>query len=133
MSAQTLDFLPKLVSSERFAPEIFILEQSKNSPVLAQLVTWRISVSLFRQQERHDTRDLRGDSDHRAVLSMLIGQGDLLRHRSQQENLELDGVGLSTAMVESEIRALRDNMRITHEDLISEQEADGILSAFTHA
>jgi hypothetical protein len=36
-------------------------------------------------------------------------------------------------MIESEVRALRDDMRITHEELISDQEADEILGVFANA
>jgi hypothetical protein len=130
-----LPFNPRLARSGRFAPEMFILEQSvqKNHPILAQLVTWRNSVSLFREQERQDFRNLRGDPDHRSVLSMLIAQGEVLLHHSKLQQLKLEDVGLSVGMIESEVGALRDDMRITHEELMSDQEADEVLSAFSHA
>ena len=105
----------------------------KNHPLLAQLVTWRNSVDLFREQERRDLRNLYDESDHRAVLSALIGQGEILLYYSKLQGLKLENIGLSHAMVESEIRALRDNMRITHEELISDAEAQEILGGFANA
>jgi len=114
---------------------MFILNRSvqNNHPLLAQLVTWRNSVDLFREQEKRDLRDLYHDGDHRSALSALIGQGEILLHQAKIQDLKLEGVGLSSEMVESEIRALRDNLRITHEELISEQEADEILGIFKNA
>lgn len=133
--SQLLPFNPRLPRTGKFAPEMFIIEQSvqKKHPALAQLVTWRNSVSIFREQERQDFRNLRGNPDHRAVLSMLIGQGEILLHHSNIEHLKLEDVGLSIPMIESEVRALRDDMRITHEELVSEQEADDVLRAFSDA
>jgi hypothetical protein len=133
--APLLPFNPRLTRSTTFNPEIFILEQSvqKNHPILAQLVTWRNSVSIFREQEKRDTRNLYNDADHRSVLSMLIGQGEILLHHSRLQNLKLEAIGLTAAMIESEVRALRDDMRITHEELISDKEADEILGVFAHA
>jgi len=133
--SQLLPFNPRLVRSVGFNPEVFILEQSvqKNHPILAQLVTWRNSVTIFREQEKRDTRNLYNDPDHRSVLSMLIGQGEILLHHSRLQNLKLEDIGLSAAMIESEVRALRDDMRITHEELISDQEADDILAVFENA
>lgn len=43
------------------------------------------------------------------------------------QSIKLDGVGLSFEMVESELRALRDDLKLTHEDLISGEEAANIL------
>jgi len=132
---QQLPFNPRLQLKSGFNPGMFILEQSvqKNHPLLAQLVTWRNSVDLFREQERRDLRELYNDSDHRSVLSALIGQGEILIYYSKLQGLKLEDIGLSQTMVESEIRALRDNMRITHEELISDTEADEILGGFANA
>jgi hypothetical protein len=130
--APQLPLNPRLTG---FTPEMFILEQSVQMklPILAQLVTWRNSVDLFREQERRDLRELYNNSDHRSVLSALIGQGEWLLHHSRLQSLRLEDVGLSEAMIESEIRSLRDNMRITHEELISDSEADQILGVFANA
>jgi len=132
---QQLPFSPRLSGKVAFNPGLFILEQSvqKNHPVLSQLVTWKNSVSLFREQEKRDSRDLYNDNDHRTALSVLIGHGEMLLHNSRLQKLKLEDIGLSAAMIESEIRALRDDMRITHEELISDLEADEILSAFADA
>jgi len=115
--------------SHRFDPGMFILNRNvqNNHPLLSQLVTWRNSIDLFREQEKRDFRDLSHDDDHRSVLSALIGQGEILLHQAKVQGLALDGIGLSFAMLESEIRALRDNLRITHEELVSEGEAKVIL------
>jgi hypothetical protein len=121
--------------AQRFDPGMFLLNRSvqNNHPVLAQLVTWRNSVDLFREQEKRDFRDLYHDIDHRSVLSALIGQGEVLLCHAKMQSLALEGVGLSFEMVESEIRALRDDLRITHEELISEEEARNILGIFPNA
>jgi len=121
--------------AQRFDPGMFILNRSvqNNHPLLAQLVTWRNSVDLFREQEKRDFRDLYNDIDHRSVLSALIGQGEILLCHAKMQGLALEGIGLSFEMVESEIRALRDDLRITHEELISEEEAKNILGIHQNA
>jgi len=121
--------------SVRFDPGMYLLNRSvqQNHPLLAQLVTWRNSADLFREQERRDLRELYNDADHRSGLSALIGQGEQLLYHAKLQNLNLESIGLSHEMIESEIRALRDDLRITHEELISEQEADKILNIFGNA
>jgi hypothetical protein len=113
---------------------MFILNRSvqNNHPILAQFVTWRNSIVFFANKKR-DFRNLYHDLDHRSVLSALIGQGEMLFCHAKMQALGLESVGLSVEMVESEIRALRDDMRITHEELISEEEAKDILSVFRDA
>jgi len=128
--------LPMAVTvSSRFDPGLFLLNRGaqNNHPLLAQWVTWRNSVDLLREQEKQDFRDLYHDLDHRSVLSALIGQGEFFLYHSKMQALPLESVGLSFEMVESELRALRDDMRITHEELISEAEAKDILSVFADA
>jgi len=120
--------------SQRIDP-LFLINRSvkQNHPLLAQLVTWRNSVDLFREQEKKDSRNLYNDLDHRSVLSILIGQGEMILCHAKMQELGLEEVGLSFEMVESEIRALRDDLRITHEELISEEETRDILSVFQDA
>jgi hypothetical protein len=120
--------------SQRFDPLLLVNKSVQNNhPLLAQLVTWRNSVDLFREQEKRDLRDLYNDLDHRSVLSALIGQGEILLCQAKMQNLKFEDVGLSFEMVESEVRALRDDLRITHEELVSEEEAKEILSIFKNA
>ena len=121
--------------THRFEPGMFILNRSveKKLPLLAQFVTWRNSVDLFREQEKKDFRNLYHDLDHRSFLSALIGTGEILLCHAKMQGLALDTVGLTFEMVESEIRALRDDMRITHEELISEDEAKSVLSVLIDA
>jgi hypothetical protein len=121
--------------SHPFDLGMFILTRSvqQNHPLLAQLVTWRNSVDLFREQEKRDARDLRTETDHRPVLSALIGQGEMLLCQARTQGINLDGIGLSFEMVESELRALRDDLKITHENLISEEEATNILGVNLNA
>ncbi|MEI9999910.1 MAG: hypothetical protein WDO13_12520 [Verrucomicrobiota bacterium] len=126
--------MPAIVASfsTSFDASTYLLNRGleQKHPLLAQLVTWRNSVDLFREWERRDFRDLSQNASHRSALSLLIGQGEYLLQHSRLQNLNLESIGLTGEMIESEIRALRDDLRITHEELISEVEAEKILGAF---
>ena len=126
--------MPTSLASSRFTLEPLRESiEAEESPLLSRLVSWVNSVSVFRYEEAHDPRDLSGDQDHRTALSWLIAMGEhFVLEIETNPDADLSAVNLSLAAIRSEIQALRDDFRITHEPMMPEKEADEILLKIFH-
>jgi hypothetical protein len=71
---------------------------------------------------------------HRMICSALITFGEFATNYAKQnkEPLNLESVGLSIEAIEAETRLLRDNFKMFHDNIISDQEAEAVLKEAFH-
>lgn len=97
--------------------------------IVAEAVRWFEHCRLLRDFENRyllnepTIDDLRA---HRVVLADLIADGEILSWQARQSGADFSPVGFTVDDIEAETRLLRDNFRMFHEPMPSE-DADRIL------
>ena len=120
-----------------FYTEEFRAEPSPVALFRQRVVQWFFAAKHLRIFEaiRLSHNPSKDDLDsHRMVCSALITFGEFTTNYAKQnkEQLNLESVGLSIEAIETETRLLRDNFKMFHDNIISDQEAEAVLKEAFH-
>ena len=103
--------------------------------LLPEVVSWFKSLAMFRETERElmilkePTAEDR--TFHKAVLAMLIAEGERLRAALQTAGgLESNGAGIQTTDFEAALEHLYDTQAVWHEEMRPERRAEILQGIF---
>ena len=102
-----------------------------DASLLAEAVRWFEYCRMLRDFEsKHLLVNAEADNlrAHRVVIADLIADGEIMAWQARQSEADLSPVGFTVADIEAETRLLRDNFRMFHEPMPTE-EAERILEA----